>query len=382
MAQVVVVGGGYAGVMAAIRLARRTRRSGVAVTLVNPADHFVERLRLHQIAAGQRLREHRLSEMLEGSGVKLEVGSATSIDLAGHALVVGDRRLPYDRLVIAIGSHADMSAVAGADEHALPVDDYRSATRMAERLSSLPDGSHVSVVGGGLTAVEAATELAESHPALHVRLICAGVPAAMMGSRARRHMSDAFKRLGVEVQSGVPVEKVLSDAVVLADGQQLPTDLCVWTAGVSVPPLAADAGLECDDRGRVETDKSLRSVSHPEVYAIGDAAAIHQRYGVMHGTCQGGIPTAVHAADQVARDLAGATPTAFRFGYIHQPVSLGRRDAVIQFVKADDTPRHALLTGRPAVIYKQVVSSSPVPTYRLMRRWSVPSAFMWRRGGR
>ena len=151
---------------------------------------------------------------------------------------------------------------------------------------------------------------------------------------------------------------------------------------MSVPRLAAESGLVCDERGRVETDRALRSVSHPEVYTMGDAAAIHQGFGVLHGTCQSGIPSAAHVADQIARDLAGKAVSPFRFGYLHQPVSLGRKDAVIQFVKADDTPRRWLLTGRAAVVYKETVSSSPVPTYRISRRWTVPSAFISSRGGR
>jgi NADH dehydrogenase FAD-containing subunit len=368
--------------MAAIRLARRTKGADVKVTLVSPVDRFVERLRLHQIATGQRLREHRLSELLDGSGVKLVVGWAESIDRERHSVVVNGEPLRYDRLIVAIGSHADTSVVPGAAEHALPVDDYDSATSVAARLAGLPDGGHVTVVGGGLTAVETAAEIAESHPRLHVTLASAGAPASMMGPRARSHMSKAFRRLGVEVRSGVPVEKVLPDQVRLADGSNLPADLCVWAAGVTVPRLAAESGLACDGHGRVETDGQLRSVSNPEVYAIGDAAAIRQPYGVMHGTCQSGIPTAAFVADQVASDLAGRRHKPFRFGYFHQPVSLGRRDAVIQFVRADDTPRRGLLTGRAAVAYKQTVSSSPIPTYRMSRRFTVPTAMMWTRGGR
>ncbi|SNY23687.1 FAD-dependent oxidoreductase [Paractinoplanes atraurantiacus] len=89
-------------------------------------------------------------------------------------------------------------------------------------------------------------------------------------------------------------------------------------------PLAAQAGFTVDDRGRIVTDESLRSISHPHVYAVGDAAHIRQRYGVMHGTCQGGMPTGVHAAMSIARELDGKQPKRFRFGYFHMPVSLGR----------------------------------------------------------
>jgi NADH dehydrogenase FAD-containing subunit len=123
-------------------------------------------------------------------------------------------------------------------------------------------------------------------------------------------------------------------------------------------------------------------VSHPSTYAIGDAAAIRQSWGTIHGTCQSGIPSGAYAADAVARRLHGRKVKPFRFGYIHQPVSLGRRDAVIQFTRADDSPRRWFLTGRMAILYKEFVTSSPPTTYRLSRRLNVPAAALSARGGR
>jgi NADH dehydrogenase FAD-containing subunit len=95
---------------------------------------------------------------------------------------------------------------------------------------------------------------------------------------------------------------------------------------------------------------------------------------VLHGTCQGGIPSGLHAADALVAELRGRTPKAFRFGYVHQPLSLGRKDAVIQFTHPDDTPRRWYLSGRWAVAYKETVSGSPIPTYRLLKRGLVPVA--------
>jgi NADH:quinone reductase (non-electrogenic) len=155
----------------------------------------------------------------------------------------------------------------------------------------------------------------------------------------------------------------------------------LWTTGVRVSPIVAGAGLDVDDRGRIVTDESLRSVSHPNVYAVGDAAAIRQGYGVMHGTCQSGIPTALHAANSVTRELKGKQPKTFRFGYVHQPVSLGRNDAVIQFTHPDDSPKRFYLAGRLAVAYKETVSSSPWATFRLLKLLPALGAATWRRGG-
>jgi NADH dehydrogenase FAD-containing subunit len=204
----------------------------------------------------------------------------------------------------------------------------------------------------------------------------------MMGDKARARLHAGLERLGVQVRSGVDIVKVMSDGVALGNGEVVAAQAVLWTTGVRVSPIAAAAGLEVDERGRIVTDGSLRSVSHPNVYAVGDAAAIRQGYGIMHGTCQSGIPTAVHAAASIVRELKGKQPKKFRFGYVHQPVSLGRNDAVIQFTHADDSPGRFYLAGRPAVAYKESVSASPWTTYRVIKVLPALGASTWRRGGR
>jgi len=377
--QIVVAGAGYAGMMAATCLARRTRRYRSHITLINPSPRFVERLRLHQIAAGQQLPVHPIPDILTGSGVQFLNDRITAIDPHRRAVEVAGSWLPYDTLVYAIGSLTTTRVVPGVAQHAYTLNGIEAATSFAARL----DGARsVAVCGGGLTGVEAATEVAESHPHLDVTLISETPPGSMMGPKARRHLYDGFARLGVTVVSGSLVTKVRPDGVDLSNGSSVAADVVLWTSGVEVPPLASDAGIATDRHGRILTDASLRSVSHPDVFAIGDAAAVCQAWGTIHGTCQSGIPTGAFAAQEIARQLAGRTPKPFRFGYIHQPVSIGRRDAVIQFTNADDTPRRWYLKGRPAIFYKQLVSSSPIYTFRLAKHVKVSNRVLSSSGGK
>ncbi|MFI1918646.1 NAD(P)/FAD-dependent oxidoreductase [Nocardia sp. NPDC020380] len=380
--RIVILGAGYTGMLTAVRLARRTRNQDVHITLVNPSNRFTERLRMHQVAAGQELGHFDIPATMAGAGVEFHCAAATAIDPENRTVTLGDGDiLTYDTLVYALGSATDTGRVAGATQHAWTLNDPRAAHRFSQRLTEIATaGGTVTVVGGGLTGIEAATEVAESHPGLNVTLISAQEPGWMMGDKARAHLNKAFDRLGITRKIGVKVAKVLPDAVRLGTGELVPADLTLWTTGVKVPQLAAESGIEVDARGMIVTDPTLRSVSHPEILAVGDAAVIRQPWGELHGTCQSGMASAGYAADTLARQLRGKTFGPFRFGYIHQPVSLGRKDAVIQFTNADDTPRRWYLKGRAAVFYKESVSASPWPSFKMHRHMAPPVKFS--NGGR
>ncbi|MFD7984158.1 NAD(P)/FAD-dependent oxidoreductase [Kitasatospora indigofera] len=380
--EVLVLGVGYAGLATAIQLAARTRRRGnLRVTLVNPYDTFTERLRLHLTATGRRTAAMNIPDLLDGTGAAFVRGWVTAVDTAARTVRIDDDQvLHYDTLVYGLGSIADTNAVPGADDHAYTLNSPEDAALLADRLTRL-DGGTVVVGGNGLTGIEAAAEIAERHPGLRVVLLGRQEPGASMHPKAKAYLDAALARLGVQVRSGVEVAEVLPDGVELADGSGIRADAVLWTSGTRVPPLAAAAGLTVDERGRVVTDGALRSVSHPEVYAVGDAAAIRQGYGVMHGTCQGGMPSGVHAALSILRVLAGKEPKPFRFGYYHTPVSLGRQDAVVQFTHPDDSPRRIVLTGARAAKYKETVSAAPWPTFARMKKMPASGA-LWPHGGR
>ncbi|EHR62704.1 NAD(P)/FAD-dependent oxidoreductase [Saccharomonospora cyanea] len=383
MNKIVVLGAGYAGLTAAVNLAARTKhRDDVHITLVNAAERFTERLRLHQVASGQRVADFRIPELLRDTGVEFVRGWVTGLDATARTVRVDDQRvLEFDTLVYALGSVARTSTVPGADIHAYTLDSTHDAELLARRLSE-PGAPTVAVCGSGLTGVEAAAEIAEQHPAADVVLLGRQEPGAALGERARAHVRAALDRLGVRVRDEVEIVKVLPGSVELAGGESVTADVVLWTSGVTASPLASAAGLEVDELGRIVTDSSLRSVTHPHVYAVGDAAAVRQRFGVLHGTCQSGMPTGVHAAVSITAELKGRRPKAFRFGYLHTPVSLGRHDAVVQFTRPDHSPKRLVLTGRRAVWYKETVSAAPWPSFARMRTMPRSGSFAWRRGGR
>ncbi|MEV8442725.1 FAD-dependent oxidoreductase [Actinosynnema sp. NPDC051121] len=351
---IVVVGAGYAGLAAAKLAAKWT---GSHVTLVNARDRFVERVRLHQLAVGQDLRDLPLADLLAGTGVELVVDRVTDIDPDTRKIQLTGGALAYDRLIYAVGSHSNLDAVPGAAEHAHAVSTREDAEKLAVALKS---ARTVAVMGGGLTGIEAASELAESRPDLDVLLVTAGGLGEDLSEKGRRHLRKVFDRLGVRVHDHVHVTEVRADGLVLEAGELIAADTVVWTAGFAVPDLAARAGFAVDARGRVLVDQTLTSISHPEVQAIGDAAAMKRHDGLeLRMACATGLPTAQKAVRALAKRLGGDAPgDRLDFRYTIRCVSLGRRDGLIQFVHDDDTPKERVLTGRMAARAKELVVRS------------------------
>ncbi|KOV61039.1 NAD(P)/FAD-dependent oxidoreductase [Streptomyces sp. MMG1121] len=362
--RIVVLGAGYAGLSAAKRLTHSMRRNDVTVTLVNASDRFVERVRLHQLAAGQRLAALPLRQQLGGTPVRLVIGRVTAIDTTARTICMGkeQRAMVYDTLVYAAGSQARLDEVPGAAEHAHAVASPEQATRLWNRVAEIESGGTVAVVGAGLTGLETASELAESHPGLQVRLLTgADDVGSQLAPRGRIHLGRALDRLGVSIHPKTVVTSVRDNGVDTLDGRAFAADAVVWSTGFRAPDLARASGFATDDSGRILIDATLCSVSHPEVYAIGDAAAGVSVSGApSRMSCQAALPMGREVADVITARLTGKEPGPVRIGYVFTNISLGRRDGVVQFTHADDRPRRFVLTGRAAAAFKEAVVRSTV----------------------
>ncbi|MEU1985601.1 FAD-dependent oxidoreductase [Nocardia sp. NPDC019395] len=372
--QVVVLGGGYAGTLAVNRL---RRRADIDITLVNPRTEFVERIRLHQLVAGTGTATAEYSSLL-GDGVRLVVDTAARIDTAGRTIeLASGAELPYDYLVYAVGSTAaTTSQVPGVSEHAYPLAELEHAHRVRETLDGLPSGTPITVVGAGLTGLETATELAErGRP---VRLLCGGVLGPALSAPGRRSVAKRLARLGVEVQETAVVAEVRSDAVVLDDNTVLASPVTIWTAGFGVPELARVSGLSTDALGRLRTDETLTSVDDDRVIAAGDAAAPSGQ--PLRMSCQAAIPLGAQAADTVSSRISGRLPDPIDQAFVGSCVSLGRRGAIIQAARRDDTPVNMFLAGRVAAAVKESICRGTL--WQLRREAAKPGSSIWVKGGR
>ncbi|MEV0797300.1 FAD-dependent oxidoreductase [Kribbella sp. NPDC050281] len=353
---VIVIGGGYAGVMAANRL---TQRDDVHVTLINPRPAFVERIRLHQLVGGSDDALVDYQSIL-ADGVELAVDTVTQIDAAERRVILASGgALDYDYLVYAVGSGSGDPSVSGAAEYAYPISTLEQAGRLQPVVDAAPASAALTVVGAGPTGLETASELAEQGRT--VTLVCGKVLGPYLHPRARRSVARRLAKLGVTVLEGdgATVTGVTADAVQLSDGRQLHSDVTIWTAGFSVPDLATRSGLSTDSLGRLLTDETLTSVDDVRIIAAGDSGAPSDLPVRM--SCQSAMQLGPQAAETVLSRIAGREPAGFEVGFFGECISLGRRAGVVQYAKRDDTPTGVFYLGnRSMAMLKEGVCKSTI----------------------
>ncbi|MEV7344257.1 FAD-dependent oxidoreductase [Streptomyces sp. NPDC093544] len=352
---VVVIGGGYAGVMAASRL---TQRDDVTVTLINPRPAFVERIRLHQLVGGSHDAVVDYRKVL-AKGVRLVVDTVTRIDAAerGVTLATGGT-VRYDYLIYAVGSGSADWHVPGAAEFAYPIGSLEEAQRLRPVLDAAPATAPVTVVGAGPLGIETAAELAELGRT--VTLACGEVLGPYLHPRGRRSVAQRLGKLGVTVLEGpgAKVTAVTRDAVRLGDDRELPSEVTIWTAGFGVPDLATRSGLSTDALGRLRTDETLTSVDDVRIVAAGDSAAPSDLPFRM--SCQAAVQLGPQAAETVLSRIAGEQPAPIDVGFVSMCVSLGRHAGIFQYADKADTAKKFYLGGRPGAKIKEFICKGTV----------------------
>jgi NADH dehydrogenase FAD-containing subunit len=375
--RIVILGGGYAGLISALRLARQSQAE---IHLVNPSPRFVERIRLHQVARGQTLPTLSLPRLLRGTGVILHLACATHIEWrtrtvtlrASEQIGLNDHfSLEYDRLIYALGSQIDRTT-PGATQHALTLEGMEKSEAIAARLATMAAGSEIVVVGSGLTGTELVFELAEGYPHLRWRLVTRSAQSYEQGyaPAARDYFLQKLAHHHITLHGGVEVQRVEHDHLV-TDAGDLPFALCLWAGSFRGVTLGRESGLAVNGHNQLLVDATLRSLTTPEIYVVGDSAALpasYQPHLVMG--CKTAMPLGVHGVANLLAEMRGDAPQPLAFGYQATCVSLGRRDGLVQLLGADGRPTHTFVRGRMGAWVKEVVCQSTVMALRLERHFN------------
>lgn len=357
---IVVIGGGYAGVNSALRLSKHLKPDQATITLVDGTDHFVERIRFHQLSSGQSLPHYAYADFLDGTDVQFLQGWVTGISPDKQRLTVHrgkqDVTLSYDFLVYALGSLIDTKVVPGINEYAMSVSTEASTLALREKLVSLLSQGKVVICGGGLTAIESATEYAESYPHLDVTVITQGKLGERLSAKAQAYLKGKFETFGIRLLEDATITEIVEGQVLYNQGQAIDYDVCIWAGAFTVPKLAQHSGLPVNHAGQIRVDQQLRVQGHDTIFAIGDSATLEETLDFpIRMACATAVPMGGFVADQIAAQIQSKPPKPYQFRYYIQCISLGRHDGLIQVVEPDDTPTKRVISGRLGKIIKEVI---------------------------
>ena len=375
--QIVVLGGGFAGLWSTVGAARKLdelghRPEAAEVTLVNRDGYHGIRVRNYE--ADLRAVRVPLDDVLGPIGVRFLEGEVAGLDLTEQtvtvATAIGQRTLPYDRLVFALGSQLLRPNVPGLAEHGFDVDTYSGAARLKthlESLSSLPESVGqftVIVVGAGLTGLEAATEmpgklravLAQANTMRPFRVILADHNPRVgsdMGESARPVIEEALAALGIETRLGIDIVAIGPAGVRLQSGEEIPATTVVWCAGMRANPLTRLFPVEHDHFGRIPVDEFMRVKGVAHVFAAGDVAwaMMDDRHASVM-SCQHGRPMGRFAGHNVVCDLFGLPMLPLRIAWYVTVLDLGPWGAVY----TEGWDRHVVTTGEAAKQTKQIIN--------------------------
>ena len=375
--RIVIVGGGAGGLELATQLGRKLGKRGKAhVTLVDRNPTHIWKPMLHEVAAGSLdpyIHQVQYAAQARWSGFQFEQGDFIGIDRTAKTIrlaplvfsdsgediaLLPERSLPYDTLILAIGSTTNFFNVEGAAQYALALDTVAQAERFRRllisalvRAPSKAEGNarplvRVAIVGAGATGVELAAELRNTASELRdfgvhkldpwqdvTITVIEGSPRILpaLPERISSETARLLSELGVALLTGDQVAKVEESVIHTQGGQYIPTDLTVWTAGIKGPAvLATLEGMEVTRGNQIVVDMTLQSKSDPNIFAFGDCAACPWP------AIGKNVPPRAQAAHQQASFLAKAIPRylageplpAFEYRDLGSLISLGRLTAV------------------------------------------------------
>ena len=347
---VVICGVGFAGTSGVSRLTR----AGLRVTLLDANLYSTFQPLLYQVAtAGLNPGDvaYPAGSLARRYGAMYRRGELAAIDPAGRVVKLADgRELGYDYLVIATGVSASYYGIEGAAENTYGLYTRKDALALRDRLMagferlSVEGGDlYVTVVGGGATGVELAGTLAELRAVVlratfpdvdaarvHVRLV--EMAPALLGpfdEKLRDYARAQLDRRGVDIRLSTRISEVTERQVVLADGEQVPSDLTVWAAGVSASPAVADWGLPQGKAGRILVGPDLRVQGQERIFAVGDIAVNPD--DPTPQLAQPSLQMGRHAAAQIVRLEAKQDTVPFSYHDKGTMATIGRRSAVVQF---------------------------------------------------
>ncbi len=366
--RVVILGAGFGGLWAAKALGG----APLDVTVVDRNNYHSFFPLLYQVAAAELEPEDIIypvrSILHRNPNIHFELGEVSAVDTTHKVVVARQKRLPYDYLVLSVGSQPNFFGVQGATEHTFPMRNLEEAVLLRNHILCRFETAVLetdpslrrqmltfTIVGGGPTGVEFAGALAElvrkplarDYPSLDLREVHILLLEAtdhlltVLPDKLQNYSLNRLRHLGVEVQLNSHVVEVNSQHVILKDGRTIATETVVWTAGVSGMQLPRVWDFPTRSNGQVEVLPTLQIPGHPDVYAIGDLAYVEQSGEPLLLVATVATQEGEWAARNIMRQAAGGQARPFHYRDLGVMAVTGRNAAASRILRFT-------LTGFPA----------------------------------
>jgi NADH dehydrogenase len=353
---IVVVGAGYGGITAALRLAKLFRfSSNFQIHLVDKNPFHTLKTRLHEAAVYKREVAIDIGRIIGKHSIVFHLGNVSAIDPVSSTIGIDNQSLQYEYMILALGSQANYYKIPGLQQFAFPLQSVEDAERIYKHISELcaRASSEVSeterkkmlrfvVGGGGLSGIEFAGELVDHiyqcirnyHiKTEEVNIIVVEATDNILSTidaSLRERIHDRLTKKDIIIYTSTRIVNLTDDAVSLSTGEVLTTQTLIWTGGIRSANLAHESGILTDSLDRIIVDGFLRSVDFPNIYAIGDNALI------VNPETGKPVPAAAQFALQQGRLVAnnihacsnGNEPQKYRPKVLGEVISLGRHLAV------------------------------------------------------
>ena len=358
--RVVVLGGGFGGLWAARTLAQ----GQVDVVVADRNNYHTFLALLYQVAAAELEAEDIAypirSIFWKLANVNFTLAHARRIDLQNRLIETDGKVISYDYLILATGSVTYSFGLPGVKENAYCLKTLEEAVALKNHIICCFEAAAGEkdetrrrslltfvIVGGGATGVEYAGALTElihgplikdyrtiDFPTVRIILLEAAAElVAGMPGPVRTYTREKLRKMGVDVRLGAKVIEVTPDAIHVSGQADIPTRTVVWTAGVRGEPIAGLSGISTGRDGRVPVGETLQVPGHPEIYVIGDLAAISKDESVLPMVAQVAIQSGIAAAQNILRQIAGQIPQPFRYHDRGSMITIGRKSAGVAIGK-------------------------------------------------
>jgi demethylphylloquinone reductase len=366
--RICILGGGFGGLNTALRLQQLAWEHGKQpeITLIDRQPNFVFTPLLYELVTGE-LQGWEIAppyaELLKGTNIRFVQGSIDLVDRVQKSVMLADNtEISYDRLVLALGCETPSESVPGVTEHAISFRNLQDAYRLDEKLRLLEQSPaeriRIAIVGAGYSGVELACKLADRLKERgRIRLIQSRNTILPEAPEFNRNAAlKALEQRGIWVDLETTVSEVTADSIgLIYKGQTdiIPAEIVMWTVGNQVSPAVNDFGLPLNSQGKISVSDKLQVTEHPDIFALGDAAAMVDSEGKSTPTnAQAAFQQADYVAWNVWSSLTDRPLLAFQYTDLGEMMTLGTDNAVLSGMGIQLDGPLAYLARRLVYLYR------------------------------